>query len=68
MLVVDPHVCGKKVVGFHLFVGLWFKSMVKIALCVIQFSTVPECVFVKNPLAHCFRAVWVYRLKVYIYI
>ena len=33
--------------------------MVKIALCVIQFSTVPECVFAKNPLAHCFRAVWV---------
>ena len=68
MLVVDPHVCGKKVVGFHLFCWIMVQIHGQNSIVCDSVQYCSECVFVKNPLAHCFRAVWVYRLKVYIYI
>ena len=67
MLVVDPHVCGKKVVGFHLFCWIMVQIHGQNSIVCDSVQYCSECVFVKNPLAHCFRAVWVYRLKVYIY-
>ena len=68
MLVVDPHVCGKKVVGFHLFCWIMVQIHGQNSIVCDSVQYCSECVFVKNPLAHCFRAVWVYRLKVYIYV
>ena len=41
MLVLDPH-GGEKQFDAFFFAGLWFKSMVKIAVCVLEFNTVPE--------------------------